>query len=367
MKKILKTLAFTTLVLISVNSNAQIIANLMARWNFNTNPPTDVGPNAIPLVSSNNLTLAPGFRGYANGAVNFNGTSSTLTFAHSPALYPNSGAITIISLIRFNGFYSGLCQGNCIVSKGFPNFSSGNYQLHTTDNFFDNSCLISSPNNNQVGACYGTSAAPAWTPTSYLNFSNWYFLASSYDGTTVRYYQYIMDPNNVNTLWTSVGMPPSASAAATGSIGFNTQALTIGWNANPPYPYWFDGDIDDLLIYNGALSDHSMGQVYRWLWGKFPGQKTDEEIGSLEAISNNNSEITIHPNPSSGFFNFTFNNQNFEKYIINDLYGKIILSSNINENESTNLKIDLSNQAKGIYFIEFLSKDSKKIIKLILQ
>ena len=366
MKKILKTLAFTTLLLISVNSNAQF-ANLMARWNFSSIPPVDLGPNAIPNVSFNNLTFANGFNSIANGALHFNGTNSSLTYSHIAGLYPTSNAITIVAVVKFDGFYQGPCQASCIVSKGFPNFSSGNYQLHTTDNYFDLSCNIASPSNNQLATTIGISTIPGWVPGSYLNTSDWYLLAMTYDGTNVRYYQYIMDPLFYNPAWnTPAGLPPSATLPFTGAIGFNTQNLTIGWHSNPLYPYWLNGDLDELLIYNGALTNQSLGSLYKWLWGKnCVNCKKENEIPTMYAIENNFENIEIYPNPSDGTFNVNLAGNNITKYRVVDILGKeIIKETNINAENSFN--INLLNQSKGIYFVELIGKSQKLTKKLVI-
>jgi len=82
---------------------------------------------------------------------------------------------------------------------------------------------------------------------------------------------------------------------------------------------------------------------------------------TVEKLHDDNTFI-IAPNPSNGIFRIkTSINQNFRIRIFNAL-GQIIYHSEI-----FNPEIDLSNQPKGVYFIEFKSNDKCFNKKLILQ
>ena len=74
-------------------------------------------------------------------------------------------------------------------------------------------------------------------PTASLTPNVWTFLSVTYDGAALRLY--------VNGLETS-------SAAVTGSLVASDGDLTIGGNAI--WPEWFAGRLDDVRIYNRALS-----------------------------------------------------------------------------------------------------------------
>ncbi|MDD2688180.1 MAG: T9SS type A sorting domain-containing protein, partial [Bacteroidales bacterium] len=75
--------------------------------------------------------------------------------------------------------------------------------------------------------------------------------------------------------------------------------------------------------------------------------------------------ITLYPNPSTGLVNISYDalQPNIDKVQVVDMYGKIIQTLN-----NTHVYIDLSDVAKGIYFVRFLSKQhiikTHKIIKL---
>jgi hypothetical protein len=75
------------------------------------------------------------------------------------------------------------------------------------------------------------------------------------------------------------------------------------------------------------------------------------------------SNFTISPNPGNGLLNFTFVNDDMKSIFIYDVMGKNIFNKeNIKE---TGLKIDITNQPKGIYLVKIISGQeviSKKIV-----
>ena len=77
-----------------------------------------------------------------------------------------------------------------------------------------------------------------WFPApNTIPVNNWTHLASTYDGATLRLY---------------VNGNPVASRTVTGSVETNSNPLWIG--GNKPYGEFFQGQIDEVRIYNRALS-----------------------------------------------------------------------------------------------------------------
>ena len=70
-----------------------------------------------------------------------------------------------------------------------------------------------------------------------LGLNSWSFLASTYDGSVLRLY--------VNGVLVS-------SSAVSGSLAASSGVLRIGGNG--VWPEWFAGLIDEVRIYNRALS-----------------------------------------------------------------------------------------------------------------
>ena len=80
--------------------------------------------------------------------------------------------------------------------------------------------------------------------------------------------------------------------------------------------------------------------------------------------------LDVYPNPSRDIFNITFTSENIQdlKIRILNLIGEELISDNLEQfiGEYTK-QIDLTNNAKGIYFLEIETEDGMINKKLILQ
>jgi hypothetical protein len=141
--------------------------------------------------------------GHTGNALSFNGTTARSTVADANDL-DLSSAMTLMAWV-------------------YPNVTPQSWRtiLHKET---DGGGTFGSGNVN----AYGPSALPAGT---------WTHVATTYDGTTVRLY---------------VGGTLVASAPATGSILSSSSPLSIGGTA--AYGEYFNGRIDDVRVYNRALS-----------------------------------------------------------------------------------------------------------------
>jgi uncharacterized delta-60 repeat protein len=90
-------------------------------------------------------------------------------------------------------------------------------------------------------------------------------------------------------------------------------------------------------------------------------------LAGLDGDSSQNSfpEIGIFPNPSSGMLTVRTNNIIKKEIQIYDLLGnRVAIMENVTQ---YNLEIDLSNQPKGIYFLEIETNKEKVVKKIVLQ
>lgn len=377
MKKVILT--FFCINFFAVNT---IYSQLISRWNFTQNGAgviPGIGPNGLNGMNATFLNLTPvnGFQGTPNGAMHFNGSSSQALVSNTlpgfPATFNNINNITMVALVRFSGFYAGACQANCIVSKGFPNMIPGNYQLHVDDNNFNGDCNSFNPNNERTAATFGTVQYNAnWnTGGNFIQTGTWYLIAASYDGAFIRIYQYPMNPAVFNFNWASSLVPSVTIPATGGAMGTNTQSLSIGYHLNSNYRYWLNGDLDELLIYNNALSNTEMGTLYKWLWGKNGNFKNEDiDINNLGAINQSTETFTIeiYPNPATNKLNITLNSNSDELVTINiyDLFGRKYLSEKKPGNE-TIITLSSLNLKPGIYIIETKQGTQTKTKKLIIE
>ena len=74
-------------------------------------------------------------------------------------------------------------------------------------------------------------------------------------------------------------------------------------------------------------------------------------------------QTSIYPNPNRGIFNISTNISELQVDIFSAI-GKKITSKIINRNEE---KIDLGNQASGIYFIKLTSNKNIELRKIIIK
>ena len=265
----MKNLSIFIAIFITMQATGQTtypsgVTGCIARWDFSS---IDGVIDSLPDVSGNghigsvfNLTAIPGFRSIPGTAMHFNGYSAYAQVPQNSELNPQQ--ITIVALVRLDTFYTGDCQDSRILIKGGDDGIPGNYQMGIGDNIYDGSCSIYSPNNQQLAGGFGTFSYTQ-SPGNYVQPHKWYFFAATFDGSTLKKYQIVMD-----TAYHATSMPPffTTSGLAT-PLDSNTADIIIGHTLNPTFPYWFDGSMDELVLFNRVLSDSEIESVYTYLWG----------------------------------------------------------------------------------------------------
>jgi hypothetical protein len=177
-----------------------------------------------------------------------------MTVPNSASLNPGSG-ITLFAIVKPQGFYEGSCHGNQVIFKGYASSVQGYYDL----GFY--------PANNGVGSCalsidttkevfqasygddipVGSNAGSEDTSGPYIQENQWYTVAFTYDGTTANFY---IDGQLVNSqVYSGIAFTP------------NMDDLYLGATPNPPDPYWLNGVIDEIRIYNQAVPQKDLGYL----------------------------------------------------------------------------------------------------------
>lgn len=169
---------------------------------------------------------------------------------------------------------------------------------------------------------------------STLADNNWHFITGTFNGNTMKLYL-----DGVLTSQASV------------SFQLSVQSLfKIGTDDIFGTERSFQGDLDDAFIYNKELTANEIQQIYQ---------------GSLTDASqvNDELEITISPNPTSGLLtlNSTDKILGFQ-YILRDQSGKAIMSGRIDSNSTT---IDIAQLPTSVYYFEIngISSRSYTILK----
>ena len=239
------------------------VTGCIARWTFDA--PDQPFLTTIPDLSGNGnsgtphaVATSPGFRNIPFRAGAFDGSTSWGEVGHNAMLNPSN--ISIISLIKFNHFYSGDCQGNNIVYKGFDYFSDVSWSMSVVES--DANC---SAINHATEKLYftGTGISPyTLTLNNFIDSNKWYFLATTFNGSMINFFQIEMD-----TSIKATNITPLYSMANPHLLGSTMHNVFIGVTQNPPFKYWFNGAMDELILFNKALTNAEVQSVYDYLWG----------------------------------------------------------------------------------------------------
>lgn len=324
------------------------VSGCIARWTFDTTDVTML--DTLPDLSGNNnhgsvtdIASVAGFRNKLGAAGGFNGTSSFAEVLNKSILNPTN--LTILSLVKIDSFNNSNCQGNQILSKGYPYFTSGNYGQGLGDNFYDGSCSIFSPDHTQMITQCGTSNFSA-SPGSYVDTNKWYFFASVITSNEIRQYQVEMD-----SLIKAPSITPINTLTASINVGTNTQNITIGKHLNPLFQYYINGKIDEVILFERALSTSEIYSIYEYLWG-WPTQTFDfNQFNSSPVITCINNVINITSSIK------------YKSIVITDNLGQIVIKKDEITNQSTFTLPELSRQ---ILFVKLTDLNGNTFSKKIL-
>ncbi len=241
-----RAIVIATIVFNAVGATAQVNLSqgLMAYYPFSGNANDSSGNGNNP--SFNNATLTEDRFGDANQAYEFNGFNTYIQVPNSTTL--NTGNKLSISLwVKVNGFYQGACTGNYLLSKGIasssPNlydavFGNAPYGVYKSINF------CSTPLDTNHQSFYGAAVGNYNFLTPNIKTGKWYHLAYVYDGSRSLLY--------VNSVLVDQGPAPSSF----------TNASDLIFGKYPTDVYWLKGSLDEIRLYNRALSFTEVNTLY---------------------------------------------------------------------------------------------------------
>jgi hypothetical protein len=230
-----------------VSCNCNLRDGLVAYYNFNGGNLNDSSGFHNNIFFNNAVKTADRF-GKANNAYLFNGTNSYMQIKNSQSLNPDS--ITLFAIIKANGFYTGPCADNQIITKGDNFHVSGFYALGFYD--FAANCGTPDLNHESFGGSFGDNpfdgAAPyAGTDSVLIQTTQWYSVAFTYDGHTAKMY---------------VNGQLKDSKTRSGSFTPNANDIYLGKTNDTSFPYYLNGVIDEIRIYNRSLCAEAILQLY---------------------------------------------------------------------------------------------------------
>ena len=245
-----------------------------------------------------NATLTADRNGNPNGAYDFNGVDSFIDFPASPSLLEvfNSQQVTVTAWINIRNWYQGW-NVFPIIEQYNPQTDYGSLVFEA--NWAAGGILFTSGYNYMAIGCNYS-----W------NFNTWHHVAVTYDkaNAAVKFY---LDGNL--TCNTSYSQDFSED---------DVNSFAIGRSLSGPDEY-SDGKIDDIAIYNKALTQSEIQQLL-----------SAEDIAKKALI--------LYPNPVAEYLNI----ENYQDASVKifSIEGKLVFSGQIIEN-----KIDLSKLSAGIY------------------
>lgn len=241
MKSLLTVL---TLIVLSINVQAQITNGLVAHWNFNnnTNDASGNGHHGTPT----NITYVAGRTGAANTAAKFTGNSYITVPSDNDF---NLSKYTITAIVYIDSFNTDLCQNSMIIRRG-PEKTTGSWGLQLFDNAFDSSCTVTGDTSKFTFAAEASTnnyniPHKHWQYTPTTRTKNWYCVVATFDSTFLKIY---IDGIQVSTAFVNGTTVPIGTGNYNVVIGANR------WGNTTLYPYWLYGAVDDIKVYNRALT-----------------------------------------------------------------------------------------------------------------
>lgn len=325
MKKSLMTLfvilGLTTIAIPQTIPSYYPTSGLVGWWPFNGNANDESGNGNNGTV--NGAILITDRYGNANSAYNFPLLDDRISLTNANALvigdaitisfwmqFPsqfNSSTITMVGNIYSfpNGFSVNIDQNNGV-------YGANNYQMNFT---ISNNTVSFITNQNELG--------------------QWVNICAVYDGESMKIYM-----NDI--LKTTV--------AHSGNINSPNGNIMFATWSNPEGPIIRNRSIDDIAIWNRALSQQEIMDLY-----------AGSSVGINEVSLSN--LFSVYPNPANSQINVKADSKMLGSiYTVSDNTGRIVLSGKINSEKTV---IELGNLQSGIYRLSAGDnyKETFKIIK----
>jgi gliding motility-associated-like protein len=215
------------------NSSIPINNGLVACYPFNGNANDESGHGNNGVVTG--ATLTSDRNGNANKAYYFNGTSDYILAPNSSSLQPTS-TLSVCAWVKPDVNAN---QWTPVLSKRYTP-SSDPWNSYSIDGgAANNQKWLFSVSKGTAGSQLSAITTQA------ANYTSWTFLVGTYDGVSQKFY--------VNGVL-------DKTISSTGNIGYSTMGFYIG--NNNELSQWFKGKIDDVRIYNRALSACEVFTLY---------------------------------------------------------------------------------------------------------
>lgn len=315
-------LLLTALLGLSFGVFAQVPTNGLVAWYpFNGNA-NDSSGNGLHGTVENALLTADRF-GNPNSAYAFDGITTSIR-VEDDSLLDFSTSMSLCAWFQSNDSING---DQTILGKGRMT-NGGLYDI-----VFN---IPSTPTAIGFGFVTPPTVKVAFTDNSSYN-TNWHFVVGTYDGQALKLY---MD-----------GILKD-SVAAVVSLQNYDQPLFIGRELESNPQRFFNGLIDDVYLYDRALTRTEISQLFNF--------KITTGLAPTEKAENT---IQVYPNPATDQLSVNFGdlniNSGFTVKLVNML-GQTVYSAPVHQQ---NQKIDLTKLSlTGIYFVQVSDKTNNIMV-----
>ncbi len=262
---------------------------LQAYYPFNGNALDASGNNNHPVF--NNATSTADRFGNPNSAYHFNGVYQYMRIANSRTLNFNN-RITLSVWVRPTGFYYDLCHASSMISKGGGNYNPGNYALRFDDALYSRGSGCSGSVCDSIHQNFrGTGTVLAPYGGDFIKKDQWYNVLYTNDGRSAKLY---VDCE----LKYTVVFPETFT---------NDEHLFFGKSDDSFFPFWLNGDLDDIRIYDRALEAeeifalcHEQEEVNKpepvKLLNEIVLEKRNNELVKEITVDNDSVSVTLYDN-----------------------------------------------------------------------
>ncbi len=311
--------SFTTVSMAQVPSYVSS-SGLVGWWPFNGNANDESGSGNNGTV--NGATMTTDRFGVANKAYNFDGVDDYIFIPDNPQLnFTTDISYTVWYLANqqgfnsWNGFYTG-----CVLSKGLSNTNYGYllwviYDYDIQDPYFCDNGIMPHASFPSISGSYPIACQP---------FGVWTNFTVTFSNSLMKFY---LNGELIQTVNTSIN-----------SIMNSNNNLIFGFLEGGVNEQHFNGLIDDIGIWNRALTECEVADLYNTQLGSFSNSSvsinpTSSTIGSNATltVSTPIQSLQWQSNPGNMGWNNVVNNNNYSGYNNDTLVVSNVQLSNQNQ------------------------------------
>lgn len=280
----MKTIILLTLIFISVQSTAQIPSyvpsnGLVGWWPFNGNANDESGN--INNGTVNGATLTTDRNGLANAAYSFDGSTNYISVNDNATLDVSNVTVSAWFWANDYGTVQQQTQGH-IVSKREQSGWGASFQL----------ALEQSSPVNGIWGTYTINGQNGWVSynsNSILTTSNWIHAVYCQD-------------NNFAKLFINGSLV--ANTPVSGGLSVNDLPMWIGARPNAgSLSHFFHGSLDDIGIWNRALTEQEILALYQGCQMSITAQPTNQSVN----LSGGNASFNVVSNATNPIYQWQTN------------------------------------------------------------